>query len=82
VAQLTEPAFMIPVDSSNVKDFGYVDEDQTLFVGFIAKGNQPESRYVYYEVEPEMYAEFMAAPSKGKFIWTNLRDRYQYEKLW
>lgn len=82
MAQLNEPEFMIPVESSNVKDFGYVDEDRTLFVGFIAKGTQPESRYVYYEVEMETYQEFMASPSKGSFIWTHLRDRYEYEKLW
>ena len=82
MAQLTEPEFMIPVESSNVQAFGYVAEDQTLFVDFLAKGNQGTSRYVYYEVEPETYSEFMAAPSKGKFIWTHLRDRYDYEKLW
>jgi len=82
MAQLTEPEFMIPVESSNVAAFGYVPEDQTLFVDFLAKGNSAGSRYVYYEVEPDTYQQFMAAPSKGKFIWTNLRDRYDYERLW
>ena len=82
MAQLTEPAFMIPVESTNVQAFGYVDEDQTLFVDFLAKGNSAGSRYVYYEVEPDIYAQFMASPSKGQFIWTHLRDRYDYERLW
>lgn len=82
MAQLTEPEFMIPVDSSNVEAFGYVPEDQTLFVDFLAKGNQAGSRYVYYEVEPDIYQQFMTAPSKGKFIWTHLRSRYDYERLW
>ena len=82
MAQLTEPEFMIPVESSNVQAFGYVPEDQTLFVDFLAKGNQAGSRYVYYEVEPEIYQQFMSSESKGKFIWTHLRDRYDYERLW
>ena len=82
MAQLTEPSFMIPVESSNVEAFGYVVEDQTLFVDFLAKGNQAGSRYVYFEVEPDIYSQFMASGSKGSFIWTHLRDRYNYEKLW
>ena len=82
MAQLTEPSFMVPVDSSNVQAFGYVAEDQTLFVDFLAKGNSAGSRYVYYEVESDIYEQFMASPSKGAFIWTHLRDRYEYEKLW
>lgn len=82
MAQLTEPEFFIPVESSNVQAFGYVAEDQTLFVDFLAKGNSAASRYVYYEVEPDIYSQFMASPSKGQFIWTHLRDRYDYEKLW
>jgi len=78
--ELIYPDFYIPVDSSNVQEFGYVPEDQTLFVRFLDKG-RGAALYVYYEVEPDIYADFMAAPSKGKFIWSHLRDRYDYEKL-
>lgn len=80
MAQLTQPDFMIPVDSSNVQEFGYVAEDQTLWVRFLDKG-RGSSLYVYMEVEPEIYQQFMAAPSKGKFIWSHMRDRYPYEKV-
>jgi hypothetical protein len=80
MAQLTQPDFMIPVDSSNVQEFGYVPEDQTLWVRFLDKG-RGSSLYVYLEVEPDIYQQFMASPSKGKFIWTHLRDRYPYERV-
>ena len=72
---------MYPVESSNVKEFGYDDDNQILYVRFLAKGNRPESLYGYYNVEPEVFDQFFAAPSKGQFIWTNLRDRYEYERL-
>lgn len=72
---------MYPVDSSNVQEFGYDADDRILAVRFLAKGNSPSSLYHYYDVEPETFEEFMAAPSMGKFIWTNMRDRYEYAKV-
>jgi hypothetical protein len=75
------PEFYIPVESSNVQEFGYVPDEKTLFVRFLGKGGGLPALYRYFEVEPDIYNQFFAAPSKGKFIWTHLRDRYDYERL-
>lgn len=72
---------MFPVESSNVAAYGYDAENADLYVQFLAKGNSPASLYVYRNVEPDVYFNFMNAVSKGKFIWAELRNRYDYEKL-
>lgn len=68
----------IPVYSSNVQEFGYDEENMVLWVRFLAKGNSPSSLYWYSDVPPDEYEAFFNAPSKGKFIWSNLRGRYTY----
>jgi len=72
---------MIPVESSNVQSFGYDDENRILYVRFLAKSTSPSTLYAYYDVEPETYDQFFMAPSKGKFVWQFLRDRYEYARL-
>lgn len=76
----------IPVESSNVQDFGYDEDEGNLYVRFkpksTAKSTSPGSCYVYYGVEPEIYQQFLMSPSKGKFVWQYLRDRYEYERLY
>ena len=78
---LMEMPLMIPVESSNVSSFGYQEGDRALYVEFLGKGGRPPALYRYLEVEPEIYDAFFAAPSKGKFVWSHLRDRYDYERL-
>ena len=72
---------MFPVYSSNVESYGYDAENADLYVRFMAKGNSPSSLYVYRNVEPDTYFAFMEAESKGKFIWSDIRSRYEYERL-
>ena len=79
--QPLEIPLMIPVTSSNVSAFGYDDANRILYVEFLAKGNNPASLYRYFDTEPEIYDQFFASPSKGKFVWTHLRDRYDYERV-
>ncbi len=69
------------VESSNVESFGYDEEENTLYVRFLARKTSPSTLYAYHEVEPEIFDQFMEADSKGRFIWTHLRDRYNFEKL-
>lgn len=80
-AMAFEDVVFFPVESSNVEEFGYDEENRNLYVRFLAKGVSPSSLYVYYDVEPEVYDQFFEAPSKGKFIWSHLRGRYNYERL-
>lgn len=72
----------IPVGSSNVQDFGYDEDEENLYVRFLPKANSSGSCYVYYGVEPEIYQQFLMAPSKGKFVWSHLRGRYEYAKIY
>ena len=37
--------------------------------------------YVYYEVPPTLYDQFMDAPSKGKFFHQNIKGKYDYDRL-
>lgn len=68
----------VPVDSSNVESFGYDDENMVLWVRFLARGNNPSSLYWYSGVEPDIYQAFFESPSKGRFVWSHLRGRYEY----
>lgn len=37
--------------------------------------------YVYYEVEEWVFEDFKRADSKGTFLNTNIKGRYNYDKL-
>ena len=70
----------IPVESSNVESFAYDEMGRFLFIRFLDKG-YGGSLYQYDGVEAEIYQQFLAAPSKGKFVWSHIRDRYDYHRL-
>jgi|GEM_PF-306863 hypothetical protein len=72
---------MIPVESSNVSQFGYDDKQQILYVGFLDKAGGADRLYAYYDVEPDVYTTFMESDSKGTFVWKYLRNRYEYARL-
>jgi len=71
-----EDVIFIPVESSNVQEFGYDEENRMLYVRFLNG-----SLYVYYDVAPDIYDGFFMAPSKGKYVWSHLRDRYEYARV-
>ena len=64
------------VDSSAVTDVDYEPEQRILLVRF-----QSGKIYGYAEVPPELYAEFLAAESKGHFFQDYVRDRFDYWRL-
>jgi len=68
---------MIFVDSSNVEAIGYDSATRELHVRFVKSGET----YVYYEVEEWVFEDFKIADSKGTFVNTNLKGRYNYGKL-
>ena len=80
-AMAFEDVVFFPVESSNVDEFGYDSDEQTLWVRFLAKGNSPSSLYRYDQVESSVYDTFFESPSKGQFIWQSLRGRYPYERV-
>jgi hypothetical protein len=65
------------VDSSNVEAIGYDSAAQELHVRFLKSGET----YVYYNVEEHVFQELMRADSKGTYLNTNIKGRYQYGKL-
>jgi len=66
---------LTPVESSQVSEIGY--ESGSLFVRFKHGG----SLYRYSDVPYGVFQEFMAAESKGKFLATEIKTRFAFEKL-
>lgn len=69
-----------PVNSSNVEWVAYAADFARLYVAF--KG----SLYVYHDVGRSTFEAFLAAPSKGKFVYHTVRnggrdDLYPYDRL-
>lgn len=64
------------VQSSNVQSIGYDNRTDELTITF--KNN---ATYLYEGVSRETYDEFRAAPSKGKFVWSDIRGKYPYQRV-
>jgi hypothetical protein len=60
------------VKSSNIKSIDYTVLTQNLTIEF----NSGET-YSYSNVSPATWAAFLAAPSKGLFFSTNLKNSYK-----
>ena len=65
-----------PVQSSNLVSIGYDEAKQVLEVEFSGGGV-----YLYQEVPKQIFEEFMAAPSLGRYFYSGIRDRFQTEKV-
>ena len=61
-------------NSSTIEALGYQSGD--LHVAFKSGGH-----YVYHQVTPALYAQLMAAESKGKFFHTNIKGKHKVTKL-
>ena len=74
-----EPKITIPmfeVQSSNMKMIGYDPNSKTLRIVFKM---QPVN-YDYKGVWPELFAELMRSESKGKFFYTKIKGKFEFEK--
>lgn len=67
---------MFEVKSSNLKMIGYDPNSKTLRIVFKM---QPEN-YDYKGVWPELFAELMRSESKGKFFFTKIKGKFEFEK--
>lgn len=65
-----------PVSSSNIASVGYDAGSQTLEVEF-----QDGYVYQYYNVPQGIYDELMSAPSKGKFLAFQIKDRFPFSRV-
>ena len=71
-----EPISLVQVESSNVKAIGYDADTRRLLVQFKKSG-----LYQYEDVPGVVYHSFLTAPSKGQFVWRQLRGHYPYTKI-
>lgn len=58
-----DPITLMPVKSSCVAAVGYDPTGRTMVVVFHSSGV-----YTYFMIPPEIYADFMAAPSMGAYV--------------
>lgn len=62
----------IDVESSNIKSVLYDGEKQELLVQF-----KSGKIWSYAEVPQQVYDDFMAAGSKGKFFFANIKSKFE-----
>ena len=67
---------MTPVDSSAIAEIGYLERKRTLLVRF-----RSGEGYAYFDVPPQTYAAFLAAPSKGAFFRAQIDPVFSFLKL-
>lgn len=65
-----------PVASSNIESVGYDAPSETLEVEF-----HGGTIYQYYNVPEGLYDQLMAAPSKGQFFNTYIKNSYPYSRV-
>lgn len=69
---------MVPASSSNVHSYGYDVDSLTLYVRYLAPekyGRGPGSLYAYDGVRLVKFLSMLDAPSKGIWLWDNVRIR-------
>lgn len=66
----------IPVVSSNLHSIQYEPSTQVLTVYFLNG-----TAYNYYDVSAAVWANFQTAASKGKFLASNIKGKYSYERI-
>lgn len=64
------------VSSSNIASIGYDPDSETLEIEF-TNG----SIYQYFNVPAGLHEQLMAAPSKGQFLNTYIRNAYPYSRV-
>ena len=65
-----------PVQSSNVASVGYNRHLHALEIEFV-RG----AVYRFLDVQPGLYRQLLAADSKGRFIYANLRGKYRFIRV-
>lgn len=64
------------VFSSNIASIGYDASSETLEIEF-----QDGYVYQYYNIPQGIYDALMAAPSKGRFLHSQIKDRFPFSRV-
>jgi hypothetical protein len=67
---------MDPVDSSNLRLVGHLEQAEVLDIEFRDGG-----LYRYYGFPTSLHEEFLKAPSRGKFFHQRIKGKYPFKKL-
>jgi len=67
---------MIKVQSSNIDEIGYQEDEQTVCVRFLNG-----SLYVYSDVSQHEYERLSVAPSVGSYLNKNFKNVYAYKRI-
>ena len=62
------------VNSSNIRKIGY--EDDTLYVEY-----KSGATYAYKKFPKNLYESFLEAESKGRFMNSEVKGKYEYERV-
>ena len=66
----------VPVSSSSILSVGY---DPKL--GIIEVEFKDSGIYQYYDINQQIYAEFMSSSSLGRYLAANIKGQYQFSKM-
>ena len=66
---------LTPIDSTNLKAFGYDEASKTFAVQFVSGGTKV---YLYHDVPPAVVSGFKTAQSKGAFFARSIRPLYAH----
>lgn len=64
------------VASTNVASAGYHEESQTMEVEFLNG-----SVYQYYNIDADLFRQFMESHSKGQFLNVYIKNAYPYSRV-
>lgn len=67
---------MIPVDSSNIAAIGYDPLEHILRVDFLS-----DTTYHYHDVPSQVFNEFQLAYSKGRFLNSDIKGLFDYQRV-
>jgi hypothetical protein len=73
---LVPAMFREPVSSTMIAAIGYDEEAEALEVEFVSG-----AVCRYRGISPDLYEDFRAAPSKGKFFNRYIKDAYPWEAV-
>lgn len=71
----------IAVTSSNIDAIAFDEENSDLYISFLNKKTGSSTLYKYANVTQEVFEELRDADSKGKFIHSRIKGRYEYNKV-
>ena len=68
---------LVPVESSQISRIGYSEEHEILAIEFIRN----DALYYYEDVEKEVFEKMLKAKSAGRFLGSEIKGKYEYQRM-